>query len=553
MNKCDYIGKVKELLSDSSKFKVANIKNGKTLRYLINVRKSFKTVLDDLLKKGKISQQTFFKIDPIGCKPGILYGLSKVHKILVNGLPKMRPILSAIGTAGYGLSKFLVPILDCVAIGPYTILNSFSFNKEVLQQDPSLIMGSLDVDALFTSIPLNETVGICVNELYKDRETVEKLSKIDMKNLLNLACKNTLFIFDGIFYNQIDGVAMGSPLGPHFANSFMNYHEKIWLEECPPEFKPKFYRRYVDDIFVLFEMEDQLEKFKAYLNSKHKNIKFTSELEHDGKLPFLDMLIDRNNGQMTTSIYRKPTFTGVYTHFHSFLPSIYKFGLLSTILFRYFSICSSFQLFHLQILEFKEIFLRNGYPLKIIDTCVQKFLNKVFVTKVIRDTVPKRDYRIILPYLGPLSDKIQRRIKNIFQKIIPAGKINIVFKTQRRISHFLKFKDVIAPDFDSHIIYQFKCPCCNAGYIGETRVHHIVRNSQHLRISEFSGKPTTAGVPTTVSKHIKEKKCKSTLDDFSIIGRESDYFRRLIKESLFIKLHDFELNAQQTSTKLYLF
>ena len=266
----------------------------------------------------------------------------------------------------------------------------------------------------FTNIPLDETVSICVNELYKDKEIVENLSKSDMKQLLNLACKNTLFVFDGVYYNQIDGVAMGSPLGPHFANSFMNYHEKIWLEECPFEFKPKFYRRYVDDIFVLFENEKQLEKFRDYLNSKHKNINFTMELEKDGTLPFLDMLIDRNNGQITTSVYRKPTFTGVYTHYQSFLPSIYKIGLLSTILFRYFSICSSFQLFHLQILEFKNIFLRNGYPLKIIDTCIQKFLNKIFVTKVIRDTVPQRDYRIVLPYLGPLSNKIQRRIKNVF-------------------------------------------------------------------------------------------------------------------------------------------
>ena len=52
--------------------------------------------------------------------------------------------------------------MESIATGPYTILNSFSFNKEVLEQDPSLVMGSLDVDALFTSIPLNETIRISV-------------------------------------------------------------------------------------------------------------------------------------------------------------------------------------------------------------------------------------------------------------------------------------------------------------------------------------------------------------------------------------------------------
>ena len=278
-----------------------------------------------------------------------------------------------------------------------------------------------------------------------------------------------------------------------------------------------------------------------------------AELENEGKLPFLDMLVDRNDGKITTSVYRKPTFTGVYTHFHSFLPSVYKFGLLSTILFRYFSICSSFQLFHLEVIEFRKIFLRNGYPLNLIDTCIQRFLNKIFVKKVLVDTVPKREYSIVLPYLGSLSNKFQKRIKNVFRELLPAGKINIIFKTQRRISHFLKFKDVVPSDFDSHIIYHFKCPSCNAGYVGETRVHHIVRSSQHLGISEFTGKPTKGGVPTSVTKHIRTQKCACTLDDFTIIGRESDYFRRLIKESLFIKLYDYKLNNRQTSTELFLF
>ena len=180
-------------------------------------------------------------------------------------------------------------------------------------------------------------------------------------------------------------------------------------------------------------------------------------------------------------------------------------------------------------------------------------MSKLFTKKVLVDTVPKKDYLIVLPYLGPLSDKICKRIKNVFNRYIPTGNINFVWKTQRRISQFLKFKDVIASDYESHIIYQFKCPGCNAGYVGETRTHFIVRGSQHLGISEFTGNPTTAGVPTEVTKHIREKQCKCDLKCFKIIGKENDYRRRLIKETLFIKLYDPSLNEQQTSTKLYLF
>ena len=122
---------------------------------------------------------------------------------------------------------------------------------------------------------------------------------------------------------------------------------------------------------------------------------------------------------------------------------------------------------------------------------------------------------IVLPYLGPLSNKVHRRIKIVFQKIIPTGKINIVYKTERRLSIFFKFKDVITSDLDSHLIYHFMCPCCNAGYIGETRAHHKVRSSQHLGISEFTGRPITSGVPTAVTKHIKINRCVCSLNDFT--------------------------------------
>ena len=137
------------------------------------------------------------------------------------------------------------------------------------------------------------------------------------------------------------------------------------------------------------------------------------------KCLFLDNLIDRKGGKFITRVYRKPTFTGVYTHHESFLPSVYKFGLLSTLLFRYFSICSSFTLFHLEVIEFNNIFLKNGYPSNIIDTCIKKFLDKISCKKLNRCTVPKKDFFIVLPYLlvryknklGTYSKKTYRGVK----------------------------------------------------------------------------------------------------------------------------------------------
>ena len=148
---------------------------------------------------------------------------------------------------------------------------------------------------------------------------------------MSLATKDSHFIFDGTLYKQIDGVAMGSPLGPTLANAFLVYHEKNWLEHCPVEYRPSYYRRYVDDIFVLFNSAEHLKRFYSYLNSRHLNISLTIENEKDNRMSFLDVNIIREKDKFTTSVYHKPTFSRIYTHFDSFLPSSNKIGLLHTI------------------------------------------------------------------------------------------------------------------------------------------------------------------------------------------------------------------------------
>ena len=106
------------------------------------------------------------------------------------------------------------------------------------------------------------------------------------------------------------------PLGHTLANTFLCYYEKQWLNECPPEFRPNYYKRYVDDIFVLFENNDQIEKFQQYLNTKHINMSFTFEKENNNKLAFpdIDAIRDETGKTFKTSSYRKPTFSGVYTN-----------------------------------------------------------------------------------------------------------------------------------------------------------------------------------------------------------------------------------------------
>ena len=133
--------------------------------------------------------------------------------------------------------------------------------------------------------------------------------------LFVFATSQTYFLFNNEVYDQTDGVAMGSPLGPVLANLFMGYHESKWLnsEESSTVL---FYKRYVDDIFCLFKCEADAEHFLNFLNRQHPNIKFTIENEKGNQLPFLDILNDSSSNKLVTSVYRKVTYTGLLTNYN---------------------------------------------------------------------------------------------------------------------------------------------------------------------------------------------------------------------------------------------
>ena len=190
-----------------------------------------------------------------------MYGLAKVYKIVTDGIPSFRRILSALGTPTYKLEKFLVPMLEPLTTNEYTNKDSFTFAEELQSFDSKLVMASFDIESLFTNIPLQETIDLYVENLFQDRANVDNLPKDSFRELLTRTMSESLILFDQEFYKQQNGVAMGSPLGPTLANFFLCYHEKIWLENCPSEFKPVIYRRYVDETFLLFRSKHHIEKF----------------------------------------------------------------------------------------------------------------------------------------------------------------------------------------------------------------------------------------------------------------------------------------------------
>ena len=88
------------------------------------------------------------------------------------------------------------------------MIDSFHFAEEICQQDSNLHMASLDVDSLFTNIPLDETIDICVGNLYNDNENPSNIPKHSFHNLLNIVTKKTFFMFNSKYYKQVDSVVM---------------------------------------------------------------------------------------------------------------------------------------------------------------------------------------------------------------------------------------------------------------------------------------------------------------------------------------------------------
>ena len=178
--------------------------------------------------------------------------------------------------------------------------------------------------------------------------------------MLRLACEG-LFFYKDCLYKQIDGVAMGSPLGPTIANFFLAHIETKKLLDssmCPP----KFYSRFVDDCFAVFDSDISSLSFLNLLNSQHKNIKFTMESAVQC-ISFLDVSIKVNDDNIETWIWRKPTHTGLLLNYNAYCPKKWKSGLISCLLYRAKLICSNNLLFLNEVGLLRNMFASNGYPI----------------------------------------------------------------------------------------------------------------------------------------------------------------------------------------------
>ena len=171
--------------------------------------------------------------------------------------------------------------------------------------------------------------------------------------------------------------SMGSPLGPTFANYYMCYLENKLLNQSRIS-NPFFYLRYVDDIFVIFNAKNH---YRYFINRLEKEsvLKFTHEFMENNTFNFLDIKLDfSNDGNISTSVYVKPTDKGIYANFHSHIPQQYKKSVINTLINRALKYSSSWETCHAEFNRIRQVFSNNNYPQALIDENIEKKVSAFF-------------------------------------------------------------------------------------------------------------------------------------------------------------------------------
>ena len=545
MEKSDYLTKMDNILNDDTKF----LKLGKPeYATIFKVEDKINRFLKHLKDDNTISESTYQSLYSTGGSYGTLYGLPKVHKANI----PMRPILTTYETPNYKLAKYLVPLLEPLTKNEYHLCNSMNFKESILPQDSDLIMASLDVESLFTNVPVEETIEIIINKIFTEPNTLfHNFNKIDFKKLLELAVLDTAFLFNGNAFKQIDGMSMGSALGPTFANIFMCAFEEQLLDNCPLSYHPLFYRRYVDDTFALFRTLDNANSFLELANNKHPNIKFTIEHEQNNKLSFLDVFVFREDDHFNTSIFRKSTFTGLGTNYYSSCHYNFKLNALTTLLHRAITLTSNWHVFNTEIEFLHKFFTNNCFPSKLFFKHVNKILENIYVPIFKNPTVPKLKLYSVIPYIK--DTHFQIKLKQIISAHFGAVNVILIPINPIKIGSFFKIKERLDTLMTSGVVYRYTCPRCIQGtYIGYTRRLLKVRIDSHRGVSYRTGIKLTNPEFSNIRDHTNICKGKINYKDFNIIAKASTELSLSILESLSIKQVVPSLNNQTSSIPLYL-
>ena len=458
-------------------------KNAKNPPQII-LENRFNATLLRLNKSGQISDELYSKTRSTGGQACRMYGLIKVHK---EGNP-LRPIASLNGSIYENLANELNRVLTKL---PESQINCQNFQVvQDLRTFSSGVAVSYDVKSLFTMVPLEEAIDYTI-QLLDSRDMLTEYSEETMRSLLLLATKDVLVEFGGQFHLQIDGVAMGSSLGPTLANIFMS---KIESEAKERGATFDYYTRYVDDCFSIVPDLAVAQLNLSILNQIHPKIQFTIETETDGVLAFLDIEITNSGSGFSTTLYKKPTDTSLLLNFHSASPMSFKRSLVTGFVSRIFNLTSDYYRLHHAIGDLRSVLQKNQYPTEFFDPIIRKKLSDLLAQKHHQpeqahmsgrpeqdhpNQAPEQEDTTIvfkLQYRGPQTDTLFHNLR----RLMPSEVVLRCVSSSTKLRDIVGLKSPIPVEERSSIVYSLSCSC-GALYVGRTCRHLVTRINEHQK------------------------------------------------------------------------
>ena len=297
----------------------------------------------------------------------------------------------------------------------------------------------------------------------------------------------------------------------------------------------------------------QAKQFFEYYNNNHDNIKFTIENEYQNKISFLDVTIVRNNHKLTTTVYRKPTFSGLGTNYFSNIYFKYKYSIINILLHRAYTISSSYEKFHIEAEFLRTFFSNNMYPPKLFNRFLYKFLNRKCDTN--NNTIPtvnRNQIYLCLPYIGSQTNKLKSELLSLVNKYYPQLDCRFYCKNSSTISSlFNKTMMRSSTMTRASVVYEYKCDCCLQSYIGSTIVQMFIRCAGHCGTSYRTNKPYKIKQKSSIRDHCDKTGHCIKLDNFHILDscNNSETDLRIL-ESIYIKKHKPSLNNYLTAYPL---
>ena len=500
--------------------------------------------------KKHLPEKTYKKLYPTGSRPGQFYGLAKIHKLKegqgIDDLP-LRPIISNIGTATYQIAKHLASLLSPLSKSDFTV-SSTNEIVETLKQtkvpdDCELV--SFDVASLFTSVPLEYTIDITLRKIYNDKLINTEIPKKEMKELLLLCTKNVHFTFGDNIYQQLDGVAMGSPLGPVLAGIFMVELETTIVPTLTEYLL--FWKRYVDDT-LCFVKKGFRQHILTELNKFHTNITFTYEDETNNMISFLDVLLIKREDSIDLAVFRKETNTDLYINWDAFAPETWKTSTLRTLAKRAYKICTQDYLLEMELQHLKKVFIEiNNFPSAVVKRIIKHVGREHQQQQPPNNNVELEETKIIqatLPYAGEKGEQVIKEMKKHIKRLKHHKfDTRLSFKAKRLASRF-QLKDQVKKKHVHDVVYEIECPDCDSFYIGESG------RRLEERFKDHNGRDKNSHI----LKHTMESGHNPiVMDNVKIINKNfANYYKRKVSEAIFIKKKKPPLNVQDISVPLKL-